>query len=350
MSNNISTPLLDETAKRTRYDWLDNIKAFAMAFVVFAHLGLNGCSPFVLYTSFIKLPLFFAASGFVFNPKKNDSFKTFIITRAKRIVVPYLILSLILRLFELVRYNGDILKWLKDTAVSIGTGTIMWFLPTLFICNVLMYLVFKLSKNKDVFVIISAIASFVLGYFLISDKHIVMGANTAFIAYPMCIFGYYLKEVILIIEKKYLAIICVICSMMYIGLPLLYKYKNGSLNYINMFESKYCSYFYDMLIAYAGVLAFFIAFQFIKFPKFVTWFGKNTIFYYAFHVPACKLILFILSITISPAFTSQNLRGSVKGTIAYFGITIVTLILLSPICIFVNKKLPFIVGLRKNKK
>jgi len=332
-----------------RYDWLDNIKAFAMGFVIFAHLGLNGFSPFVIMTSFIKLPLFFAASGFVFNPNKNIKFIDYFKTRIQRIIVPYLCLSILLALFDLTNSNVVFLDWLKSSASSIATGTTMWFLPTLFICNIAMYLTFKVCKNNDVLIIVTSIISFVIGYFFITGKHIFMGINTVFIAYPMCVFGYYLKSFILNMNKNILLFIGIVATILYIGLPLLYRFCNGEINSINMYESRYSSYFYDMIVSYAGVLAFFIAFQYIKFPKFVTWFGKNTLFYYAFHIPACNLTLYILSTFISPIFTKGTLTSSLKYTAIYTIITIILLILLAPICMAVNKYLPFIVGLKKKK-
>ena len=136
-----STPL-----QKPRYDWLDAIKAVAMAFVIFVHLGLNGFTTFVMYTSFLKLPLFFAASGFVFNPKKQMSVKEFLITRSKRILVPYLCLSVILCIFDLFTYQGTFTEWIKYSLDLICMGKIMWFFPTLFLCNFLMFIIFKITK------------------------------------------------------------------------------------------------------------------------------------------------------------------------------------------------------------
>lgn len=72
---------------KVRLDWLDAIKAFAMLLVIFGHLGLNTVQTYQAYASFIKLPLFFAASGFVFNPEKNSDIKKLIVTRFQRIMI-----------------------------------------------------------------------------------------------------------------------------------------------------------------------------------------------------------------------------------------------------------------------
>lgn len=226
----------------------------------------------------------------------------------------------------------------------------MWFLPTLFLCNLAMFIVFKLSKQNDFIILVTAIVSLVLGYFFLTDNHIFMGINTVFVAYPMCIFGYYLKSFILNIKKNILIVIGVVSSVLYLTLPIIYRFKTGGLNYINMFESKYCCYFYDMIIVYAGILSFYIFFQYIKFPKFVIWFGKNTLFYYAFHIPACNLILSILQKTVSADFNSVYLNSSLKLSVIYTVITFAALILLCPVCLAVNKFIPFAVGLKKQVK
>ena len=336
--------------QKPRYDWLDAIKAVAMTFVIFVHLGLNGFTTFVMYTSFLKLPLFFAASGFVFNPKKKMSVKEFLITRSKRILVPYLCLSVILCVFDLFTYQGTFAEWIKYSLDLICMGKIMWFFPTLFLCNFLMFIIFKITKSNDAIVLISAVISLVLGYFCITGKHIFMTINAVFVAYPICVFGYYLKSFLALVKKNYLIIIATISMIVFLVLPALYKYHTGKFNYINLFSSLYCSYFYDMLVVYSGVLAFFIFFSFMKFPKFVVKFGQNTIFYYAFHIPACKLIMFLLNTFISSKFDAKALSNTHKGILIYSAVTLFTLIILVPICRFVNKYIPFIVGAKRLKQ
>lgn len=345
-----TSQLLTQNTVKVRYDWLDAVKAFAMALVIFCHLGLNGVGHFQTYASFIKLPLFFAASGFVFNPDKNQSFIQFLKSRFTRVIVPYICLSVLVRLTALFGYSGSFIDWLKESIFNITTGKTMWFLPTLFICNCVMFLIFRLSKKNNWVIIISALASFVIGYFLICDKHVFMGVNTAFIAYPMCVFGYYLKSNIMKLKNKLQLVICAVSLFAYLAMPIVYRLIVGKYNHINMYESYYDCYFYDMLVSYAGTLGVFILFSKLKFPKFVSWFGRNTIFYYAFHVSACRLLLFILRNLISSELTAENLTSSYLGSAIYSLITLASLLLLVPICLLVNKYIPFIVGAKKSKR
>lgn len=335
---------------KIRYDWLDAIKALAMALVIFGHLGLNGVSFFQVYASFIKLPLFFAASGFVFNPKRTDNVKEFLLTRVKRIIVPYFCLAVIIAFINFAANGFSIDNWFELYIYPILYGTTMWFLPTLFICNIAMLFAFKFSKNNDSVIIITAVLSLICGYFAISETHIFMGANVALIAYPFCILGYYLKKYILKINKTMLTIIGIAGILAYLLIPVIYRLITGNFNFINMFDNLYTNYPVDMLASFTGVIGIFIIVQYIKIPKFVSWFGQNTLFYYAFHIPACSFILWILQNLISENLTKDYLTSSYLNSLIYSVITLITLILLFPVCKLTNKYLPAVVGLKKQPR
>ena len=49
-----------------RKSWLDALRAMAMLYVVFGHQA-QWCEAFFLFTTPIKIPLFFAISGYLFN-------------------------------------------------------------------------------------------------------------------------------------------------------------------------------------------------------------------------------------------------------------------------------------------
>ena len=66
-----------ESGINKRIDWLDALKAIALIFVVFGHILLEGSEYFVV-TSPVKIPLFFAVSGYLFSIKKGE-FKPFIL-------------------------------------------------------------------------------------------------------------------------------------------------------------------------------------------------------------------------------------------------------------------------------
>lgn len=76
---------------KQRMEWLDCLRAVAMVFVIYGHIN-NSAWQFFLFTSPIKIPLFFAVSGYLF---KNGGQ---VLTKVKKlfisIIIPYFFLSL----------------------------------------------------------------------------------------------------------------------------------------------------------------------------------------------------------------------------------------------------------------
>ena len=334
--------------KKIRYDWLDTVKALAMLLVILGHLALSSVPWYQVYASFIKLPLFFAASGFVFNPDKTKDAFGFIKGRFTRILLPYFYLCFIICVFNLIVGDDGIKEWLKMSALNVFTGSIyMWFLPVLFLCNVLMLFVFKLFKNKPLPIIITAAVLLVAGYFILPEKHIIFDVNETLIAFAFCIFGYYFKAYLMNIKNSILNIIGVICAVVFAVLPFAYKKLTGSFEYINMYENYYPNFALDMLIAFCGTVAVFVFIRYLKTPKFVIWFGQNTLFYYAFHIPMCTALILVIQRAVSSEVTTQYLNEHVP---LYLLITFAALVFLAPFCIITNRYFPFLVGMKKQKK
>ena len=84
----------DENAlneQKARLDWLDVLRAMAMLFVIYGHISKLG--EFYLFTNPIKIPLFFAISGFLMYGREGNP-KVFFSRMLKRIIIPWLILAL----------------------------------------------------------------------------------------------------------------------------------------------------------------------------------------------------------------------------------------------------------------
>ena len=333
--------------RKRRYNWLDVIKAIAMLLVIFGHLGLVGVKEYQVYASFIKLPLFFAGSGFVFNPKYTENVKEFIKSRIQRILLPYFYLCFFICIFNIFIDKKPFKEWLTESLESVFTGQIyMWFLPVLFLCNILMLFVFKIFKSKPVPIIIFAAACLVTGYFTLPENRIFFNVNETLIAFPFCVFGYYFKTYMMNMNRAIRDVSGLVCLVLYAVLPIVYKSVTGNFNYINMNENYYACFFLDILIAFCGTYGVFILVQFLVVPKYVVLFGQNTMFYYAFHIPMCSFIIVILNLFFKDVLTDEFLREHV---LIYVLITVATILILALPCKLTNRYLPFIVGLKKQK-
>lgn len=58
--------------EKKRLDWIDALRALAIFLVILGHCAPN-CYTYFLFTSPLKMPLFFVITGFVFNPINVNS-------------------------------------------------------------------------------------------------------------------------------------------------------------------------------------------------------------------------------------------------------------------------------------
>ncbi len=146
-----------------RYEEIDALKGFAMFLVVLGHSIIvypinlhenNFFNNLYEFVSTFHLPLFFIISGYCFSYK--DSYKQYITKKFKRILIPYLIFSLLNILLRtlapsLVNKSDDFVTLLMNV---IFNGGEYWFLYTLFMIFVFYPLIYKVNRNKVIAIIL----------------------------------------------------------------------------------------------------------------------------------------------------------------------------------------------------
>jgi len=163
-----------------RYEYLDIAKGIGILLVVWAHILLVGASHRVIYA--FHMPLFFMISGMLFRREKYPDFWTFVKRRAKRLLVPFVIYSVITwiiwAIFRFVRHDSVVSYWdpLLQTVIAKGSGAYMvhnsalWFIPCLFATEILYFTFSKLCNIPKLVAAIScATLSFVLGHYFADD-------------------------------------------------------------------------------------------------------------------------------------------------------------------------------------
>jgi len=113
--------------------------------------------------SFHMPAFFFAAGLFLAGSAKRHRASGFVLERVKTILYPYLLWNLlstaVLPISSRFMLHSGPFSW-RDLLVGLGTGNISWFLPTLFICQVLALLVLKLPNWLRM--TIAMVASFIV--------------------------------------------------------------------------------------------------------------------------------------------------------------------------------------------
>lgn len=157
---------MGEYCKKERIAWIDNAKAIAIFFIVLGHQLPSGSLCGYLYS--FHVPLFFFLSGLTFNASKAP--KKFFAEKAKRILVPYFVFSLIsIAVYSVTNFL------FKKSGLSLGqcligmligtrsTGLMqwnnpLWFLPCLFVLLTVAYIIKRFvfgGKDKILYTVIS---------------------------------------------------------------------------------------------------------------------------------------------------------------------------------------------------
>lgn len=158
-----------------RLDYIDAAKGIGMMTVMWGHIHLGDISTDFVYA--FHMPLFFILSGMVFFPEKYGSFKNFIARKARTLLVPYAIYSVVTWMIWAAYVEGthqqvdSIWVPLLETVISRGSegylvhNVPLWFVTCLFITELTYYWI---SKLPDWINILIGVILAVSGYCLVT--------------------------------------------------------------------------------------------------------------------------------------------------------------------------------------
>lgn len=130
--------------KNERIEWIDIAKGIGIILMVIGHLGIPQYLSNWIYS--FHMPLFLFLSGLVFNVG-GCSFKKLLKKRLLQLLVPYIGFSIIVFTGN---YFLPVTSWLsKDVCVFLiyGNQSALWFLPVLFVTQLIAFPVLKLCND-----------------------------------------------------------------------------------------------------------------------------------------------------------------------------------------------------------
>lgn len=168
---------------KTRYDWVDCLKFWGILAIYIGHFGSNAGKLYE-FVFLYHVPLFFFSAGFF--TRKNTG-GGYILDKAKRLIIPYIVLGFINIIFFGVHYSYGIRQTLKMFLSFGGRRSdmdwfgSMWFLPCLFIVIVLYEILFKLLRTKILVLIASVFIHIGAVYVLIPtlSRHMLFSVDCA---------------------------------------------------------------------------------------------------------------------------------------------------------------------------
>lgn len=320
---------MDNLIPRKRY--LDLLKGIGIFFVVYEHVvHVNIIREYILD---FHMPLFFFISGFLFYPRKYNSISEFIKRKIKTLYFPYIFFFLITFCYwALIERNirGNQYS-IMHQFIGLFYGTsegehmhfngALWFLPCLFITEILFY---PISKFKNTISLITAlIFIFIIGTILYRNNinNLPFGLHTAFFAIIFYGIGYLSKNSPSMIcsSKNYALIIlgCFIIQILCLG------------HYSSTIQESTFPYIF---LALLGIFLYLSLSIWMNHNKILEFIGKNSIVIFALHQPIYRVIIFFTS-----KLCNQDIEYIRNNILYSLIITIITISTNVPFIILYNK-------------
>lgn len=299
-------------ALRPREQWIDGLRALALLFVIYVHQGCSSYG-FKLLSSPVKIPLFFAITGYVFNEERRDP-RAFAGKLLRGLVVPWLALGLLGTLAVSVLTD---IGTLPARLIGLLTGEDAWYMPCCIAAECLWFLILKYGRNAAG-ICCAALAAFGLGLLAARlDLLNLWMINRALIAQAWILVGWLLRHHGGGLKRLGWRAPAAAAAL-YIALALLSHalYPGKSLN---VHGNRYYSLPICLAMIAVGNAALFTAFSghLKNIPRAVSWFGRNTLVIYMVHNYTVRLPAHLLKFAGLPLTPPLALAAMVPTCALY---------------------------------
>lgn len=282
----------------SRLEWVDNAKGIGMVLVILGHVSTNHYLNNIIYS--FHMPLFFILSGFLASLSAKNSL---ICKKVKSLIIPYFkfcfLWILYWILFERLIRGSDISISQQILNIFIAKGgaenyyynSVMWFLPCLFVTEIIFNAIKNNIKSKKVIYTILILFS-IIGYLL--SKYMpyrlpwlldTMCTSIVFYAFGYFILSRYHDNNVFRHDNKTLNLI------MFIIIILISKYQGRVDLNSNLIPNYYLLYI-------SGIIGSLIVINISKIIK-VAWLkflGTHSLIIMCIHEPIKRIIIKIISV------------------------------------------------------
>lgn len=329
--------------ERQRNLTIDVMKGIGILLVITGHISKNQQINSWIYS--FHMPLFFFISGITcYMSNKKD----FIKRKFKSLIIPYLIFSIITFAYwalierQIRPSDSSIIgQFLNIFIAQAGSehyiyNVVMWFLPCLFMTEVIFYFLRK-NIHDDRVIYILIIASAILGYGISKYVNIRLPfcLDSTLVAIPFYGVGYFLANNIELIQsklnKKNTAISIAIFSVLSIFIAYLY---NGC----DMNNNTYSNYILFYILAFIGIAFTFTVSNTLNL-SILRFIGVNSLIIMCIHEPIKRILIKIVSVV-----TKIDIN-ILRQEFIWIGICSILLLLITFTAVYIiNKYLPFMIG------
>ena len=264
---------MEKTVERKQ--WLDGLRAIAMLLVIAGHL-LPEHSAFFALTNPVKLPLFFAISGYLFKERSPAAFFAGLL---RRLVVPWLLAVLALALVRVPSRGASAIPATFREAVALST---LWYILCCAEAEALWYGLRRLCPGD---------AATALGAALLSAAGVAMARlnvlnalmiNRAFIAQAYMLIGFLFRrreqELRRLPRAALAAAIACYAALWLVNLRVWPD------KCIDVHLNRYFNLPFNMLMIWLGCATLLaLGSRLDRAPRALTFIGRNTLIFYMLH-------------------------------------------------------------------
>lgn len=273
---------------RERIKWIDVARGYGIILVIIGHLELPGIRNYI-YT--FHLPLFFFISGYLF--ERKISFRNFLKSKIKNILIPYFALSGMIVLFNAVyrRYFWNISNIWEGVRKDVidylwqNRASTLWFLTCLFLVNLIFWLLLKFTNSiqwTGLAVLILLVAG--IDYYKYIGQTLPWNIDVSFMALPFFYAGFLFKNsyeyhrIFFKDSRRWLLLI------LFAIVNILCSYVSRMLTgwHVDMYGNSYGIISLTYIAAFAGIF-FVIIISGMGSLSFIQYIGRYSLTYFALH-------------------------------------------------------------------
>lgn len=313
-----------ENVKKDRIEYIDLIKGFAILLVIMGHI-YKGDNPIKIWIDSFHMPLFFILSGLF--AKKNISFNELFIKRFKTLIIPYICFGscIMLLMFLTEGFSGGLKEYILFFITGVGRDA-LWFLPALFLTELLFNLTNRIIKKEIRYLIVSML--FIIG---LGGAHFINNMILTTIYRSLVALGFYSLGNF---TFKYLDKINISNILLFtiLVLNLFLALNNKGIDLWGLsFNNRFIYVICSIVGSFCIILLFKNAYKRNINSKCLQFFGVNTLII----MSSQQFIINCIN-----KFTQMNSYGTLHGLIIFLAVIIIQL----PIIYIINSYAPWMLG------
>lgn len=326
--------------KNERVEWIDISKGIAVILVLLGHT--QSSQSLVAYIFSFHMPFFFFISGYLFNMDKYTSLIYLIKAKAKSILIPYVAFSGVSLILYSVIFDYHINDWylvikvfLESKRNGIFYNVPLWFFTTLFLVEVLYFIIRKYINYKVIVLIILIISGYIESVLFNSTGQPKLLWSFDLAIYYSVFFGMgNIGRGVQLTNRLYKKVILTILLL----INILLLVNPEVFNVINRFgfSHKSISYLWSLVLGFSGIVLLVVLSKYLNFCKPLAYLGKNTLIIFSLHFVLGYNLINVFVLTYKIPIVPSNITGFIYVSLE--------LLILIPVVNIINKYFPFLLA------